>query len=237
MATNPEGAFMNCGSPMIFFEDSSIPKNWHSWKDDNSEVIFGYDNEDHTYAFSTEFGGSFDAITTKYNITLPTLANQGEYIFIGWYDNAEFSGEKLSGKYYSTENVTLYAKWMTEEELAAGTDMEHAYDLELDTPAHVVIDDSDERVYFKFTITETGTYYIYSYDVEGQKDDTLGYLYGESGNLIKEADYNYAGGYDHFGMEIELAPGTYYIATGYYISYGGGTLGDYMIVLSTVKPE
>ena len=237
MATNPEGAFMNCGSPMIFFEDSSIPKNWHSWKDDNSEVIFGYDNEDHTYAFSTEFGGSFDAITTKYNITLPTLANQGEYIFIGWYDNAEFSGEKLSGKYYSTENVTLYAKWMTEEELAAGTDMEHAYDLELDTPAHVVIDDSDERVYFKFTITEAGTYYIYSYDVEGQKDDTLGYLYGESGNLIKEADYNYAGGYDHFGMEIELAPGTYYIATGYYISYGGGTLGDYMIVLSTVKPE
>ena len=238
MATNPEGAFMNCGSPMIFFEDASIPKNWHSWKDNNSEVIFGYDGEEHTYSFSTDFGGHFDSITTEYNIILPTLANQGEYIFIGWYDNAEFSGEKLSGKYYNTENVTLYAKWMTAEEMAAGTDMEHAYDLELDTPAHVVIDENAEKVYFKFTVTEAGVYYFYSYDAEGKNDDTYGYIYDDSGNLVVDEDYSYSGDFFHFGIEVELEVGTYYFATSYHIDTAGNSnLGDYMIVLSTVKPE
>ena len=70
--------------------------------------------------------------------------------------------------------------------------------------------------------------------VNGGTDDTRGYLYNENGKLIHEADYGFTGHWSHFGMEVELAPGTYYISTGYNLDY---TLGDYMLVVSTVKPE
>ena len=235
----PLSCFENCGNPTLLFEDDFIPSAWYfNWNSGGNNYILGYDDTERTYIFHSEFGDPIESVTTKYNVTLPRLADQDELFFIGWYNNPDFTGEMLSGKYYSTENTELYAKWMSADELYAGSDKEHAYDLELDTPMHVVIDKSDERIYFKLTITEAGTYYIYSYDVNGEDDDTLGYLYNESGTLLKEADYNYAGGYYHFGMEIDLEPGTYYLTTGYYIPYGGGgRLGDYMIVLSTVKPE
>ena len=238
MATNPSFSFMNCGSPIILFEDTSIPKSWYSWKDDASKTVLGYDGNERTYTFTTEIGGPIASVTTKYGVAVPVLADQGEMLFMGWYNNPEFTDAKISGDYYSTEKTDLYAKWINIEEIYAGTDMEHAYELSVDTPMHVVIDESDERVYFKFTITEPGKFYIYSYDVDGQKDDTLGYLYDESGNLIQEQDYSYAGDYFHFGMKSALAPGTYYLATGYYVPYGGGgVLGDYMIVISTTMPS
>ena len=238
-SATPLSCFENCGDPILLFEDDSIPSAWYfDWNSAGNKYILGYDGNEHTYVFNTEVGGPVESVTTEYSVTLPTLVNQGDLIFIGWYDNAEFTGEKLSGNYYSKDKTELYAKWMTEDELLAGADKEHAYDLILDTPAHVVIDKSDERIYFKLTITEAGTYYIYTYDVNGQKDDTLGYLYDTNGNLLMEADRSFTDGYDHFGMQIDLEIGTYYLTTGYYIPYGGGgNLGDYMLVISNVKPE
>ncbi len=239
MSVNPNSCFENCGQPILLFEDASVPSSWYGWNNGGNKTIFGYDGMDHTYTFSTEFGDPVQSVTTMYDITLPILADQGEYFFMGWYNNPDFHGSALSGTYYNTEKTDLYAKWMTAEEMYGGTDKDHAYDLELNVPAHVVVDKSAERVYFKFTVTEVGVYYIYSYDIEGQKDDTLGYVYDESGTLLKEQDKYFATtDWSHFGMEIELAPGTYYFTTGYYIDYtGGSNLGDYMIVLSTVKPE
>ena len=238
MAVNPNACFENCGKPILLFEDSSVPSSWYNWNSGGSKTIFGYDGIERTYTFTTEFGGPIKSVTTKYDVTLPKLADQGEYFFMGWYNNPEFLGSALSGNYYSTENTDLYAKWMTAEEMYAGTDKEHAYTITLGTPAHVEIDKSAERVYFTFTVTEAGVYYIYSYDVNGQKDDTLGYLYDESGKLLKEQDKYFAtADWSHFGMEIELAPGTYYFTTGYYIDYtGGSNVGDYMIILTNVKP-
>ena len=239
-SATPNSCFENCGNPIILFEGASVPSTWYSnWNSGGNKTIFGYDGNEHTYVFNTELGGSIASVTTKYDVKLPTLANQGEYFFMGWYTNPEFIGTALSGNYYSAENTVLYAKWMTAEEMYGGTDKEHAYDLTLGTPAGVTIDKSAERVYFKFTITEAGVYYIYSYDLAGQKDDTYGYVYDESGKLLKEQDKYFAtSDWSHFGMEIELAPGTYYFTTGYYIDYTGGSdLGDYMIILTNVKPE
>ena len=234
MAINPEQAFMNCGSPMIFFEDTSIPKNWHDWTEDESKVIFGYDGNEHTYTFNTDIGGTIDSVTTKYDVTIPVLENQDDLIFVGWYDNPEFTGKPVTGQYYSKDKTQLYAKWVTADELYAGTSMEYAFDLEFDTPVKIVIDEGGERVYYKFTVTEAGEYYIYTYDVNGGLDDTWGYLYHENGDPISSADRGFDDHWAHFGMTATLEAGTYYIATTYNLDY---TLGDYMLVLSTVKPQ
>jgi hypothetical protein len=126
---------------------------------------------------------------------------------------------------------------MTEEELLAGTDIDHALDIKLDTPTYGLIDVTNERVYFKFTVTEAGTYYFYSGDASSE--DTYGYLYNADGTVIKEADNQFPGtGYGgHFGIEYELEAGTYYFAAGYYYTYWGEKLGDFYVVLSTTKPE
>ena len=234
MAINPEQAFMNCGSPMIFFEDASIPKNWHDWTEDESKVIFGYDGNEHTYTFNTDYVGPIDSITTKYDITLPVLDNVGEFIFVGWYNNPEFTGTPISGSYYSKDDTTFYAKWMSEDELYAGADIEHAFELEFDIPVEIVIDEGGERVYYKFTVTEVGEYYIYTYDVNGDLDDTWGYLYNENGELIQSEDRGFDDHWAHFGMTAQLEAGTYYISTAYNFDH---VLGDYMLVLSTVKPQ
>ena len=238
-SVTPNSCFENCGNPLLLFEGASVPSAWYSnWNSGGNKTIFGYDGNEHTYVFNTELGGPIASVTTKYDVKLPVLANQGELIFMGWYDNANFAGVALSGNYYSKDKTELYAKWMTQEEMYGGTDAKHAYDLLLDTPASVVIDKSAERVFFKFTITEAGTYYIYSYDANGEMDDTMGYLYDEYGSLLLSQDTGFATNqWSHFGMTVELEAGTYYVTTGYYIDYtGGSSLGDYMIVLSTERP-
>ena len=227
---NPTGSFEKCGSPMILFAADSIPSSWYfNWNSGNNKYVVGYDGCEHTYVFNTEVGEEIDSITTVYNVNLPVLSNYENMVFAGWYDNPEFTGKSISGQYYSKDKTQLYAKWI------------YASDINVGDHTQVVIDEINERVYFKFTITETATYYIYTYDVNGENDDTDGYLYNENGVLIYETGHGYVTETDpygtyHFGMEVKLAPGTYYIATGYLIPYVGGTLGDYMLVVSTTKP-
>lgn len=43
-------------------------------------------------------------------IELPIPTREG-HNFVAWYDNSEFTGEALSGKYLPKGDVTLYAKW------------------------------------------------------------------------------------------------------------------------------
>lgn len=231
-------AFNDCGAPLILFEDSAAPSAWGSyWNSGNLQVIYGFDGEEHTYQFVTDKGGPVESIKSLYAISLPVLEDQGEYMFVGWFDNPEFDGKPMNGSYYSKDKTTLYARWMTEEELLGGTDIDHALDIKLDTPTYVLIDVTNERVYFKFTVTEAGTYYFYSGDASSE--DTYGYLYNADGTVIKEADNQFPGtGYGgHFGIEYELEAGTYYFAAGYYYTYWGEKLGDFYVVLSTTKPE
>ena len=76
-----------------------------------------------TYTITYELNGdeanpAQNAVTnpTEYNIeTAVTLADpeRSFYEFAGWYDNTEFSGDKLTGwnAGEKTGNITLYAKW------------------------------------------------------------------------------------------------------------------------------
>lgn len=229
----PISSFENCGDPIIFFEADSIPSAWYfNWNSGNNEYILGYDFNEHTYTFNTDIGGPIESITTKYDVTIPVLKNQGDLIFVGWYDNPEFTGKPVTGQYYSKDKTQLYAKWMPAEVLYAGVKMEYAFDLVVNAPVEIVIDDGGERVYYKFTVTDAGKYYIYTYNVNAKKDDTVGYLYDENGNLIEEATYGFTGHWSDFGIEIELDPGTYYIASG----YGVDKTGSYTLVVSTTMP-
>ena len=45
---------------------------------------------------------------------ITTVVTKGNSAFMGWYDNPELEGDKITDPYYPTENVTLYASWLDE---------------------------------------------------------------------------------------------------------------------------
>ena len=63
------------------------------------------------YTFDTNGGSQIESITGGI-IELPTPIKEG-YLFYGWYENEDLSGEKINSEYYySKENCTLYAKYL-----------------------------------------------------------------------------------------------------------------------------
>ena len=72
-----------------------------------------------TYSFDTNGGFAIeDEISSNY-IWLPTPERDGA-IFLGWYENADFSGKAFAvGDRYSNESsCTLYAKWLTPADIS-----------------------------------------------------------------------------------------------------------------------
>lgn len=229
-------AFSSCGTPLILFKDSALPTTWDSyWNSDSCQTIFGWSGTDVTYTFNTEFGGPVDSIISKYAISLPVLDNQGDLFFAGWYNNAEFSGAPISGSYYNAEKTTLYARWISEEELLGGTDLEHAFDLEIDSPETVIIDTPKEKVYLEFTITEAGTYYLYSSSAEGL--DTYATLYDANQNQLGTQDgyWDYSE-WNNFGFMKDLEAGTYYVVV-YIYDYASVKTGVFDVHLSQTSPK
>ncbi len=179
-------AFVNCGLPHLIFADSSIPTAWGSgWNSDGCPIALGYDGEEHTYTFDTDGGATISPIVSDGIITLPTPTKSG-MVFAGWYLSSDLSGDKLAGSYYSSENVTLYAKWVNEGEVIAdGTSEETAFEIALGETVTVRIDVSEKKVYYKFTPTVSGIYHAY---VSGHAEAALklqskGY-YPNSNNVI-----------------------------------------------------
>ncbi len=218
-------AFRNCGAPLILFGDSAVPSVWGTyWNYDYCPTICGFDNQEHTYEFVTALGTAPESLTSKYTVAIPVLENVGEMFFAGWYDNAEFTGAPISGSYYSKDKTTLYARWMTEEELLGGTDFEHAFELQLDTPVTVVIDVVGEKVYFKIVVAESGKYHFHAISTT---EDSYAFLYDASGKEITYGDYDYIDGcsnYNGFGISYQLEAGqTYYLAACYYPYYSSYT--------------
>ena len=141
---------------------------------------------------------------------MPTKEN---FYFGGWYETSDFSGTAVSSPYYNSGNVTLYAKWLTEEAYFTGTSFETAITINSDETKSVTIDTAGEKVYFKFIPTETKSYTISS---QGGLD-TYGYLYNASMSQIASNDGN------TFSMTYTLTAGeTYYIAVRMYSSSATG---------------
>lgn len=67
----------------------------------------------YTVTFNTNGGNNISSqiVETGTTITLPTPTKSGGYVFEGWYSNVELTGNKLTGSYTVTENITLHAKW------------------------------------------------------------------------------------------------------------------------------
>ena len=179
-------AFVNCGLPHLIFEDSSIPTAWGTgWNSDGCPVALGYDGEEHTYTFNTDGGTAISPIVSDGIITLPTPSKSG-MVFAGWYLSSDLNGDKLADNYYSSVNVTLYAKWVNEGEVIPdGTSEETAFEITLGESVTVHIDVSEKKVYYKFTPTVSGIYHAY---IAGHAEATLklqgkGY-YPNSNNVI-----------------------------------------------------
>lgn len=63
-------------------------------------------------SFHSEGGISYKEITANVGdtVVLPKPSREG-YTFVGWYDNAEFEGEALSGEFVLRGETVFYAKW------------------------------------------------------------------------------------------------------------------------------
>ena len=61
--------------------------------------------------FNSNGGTSYKVTTSNsVGIKLPTPTKNG-YTFDGWYESSNFSGNKLTGVYAPSANITIYAKW------------------------------------------------------------------------------------------------------------------------------
>ena len=198
-----------------------------------STVLWGFSGTDVTYNFETNGGSAVDSITSGMPINLPAAPTRDGYIFGGWYNTPDFSGEELTGSYYNGELTTIYAKWLTQEEfeaLFAGTSLDYAIEIVLGSTNDCIIDNSDYPVkYYVFTATESGTYVFYSHLNNGNtgKDlDTYGYIYDENGKQLETEDYSSGGDYYHFYLTYDLEAGkTYYFGAK---QYSGNTAEFYV---------
>ena len=109
----------------------------------------------HTYTFETNGGEPMESITTDGKIWLETPYKEGSPFFGGWYDNPNFEGFPLPSSYRSASDCTLYAKWITKEDiLAQGILLEtHRYCF-----ANITV--PGQKIYYVFTAEKTGTYNI-----------------------------------------------------------------------------
>ena len=154
-----------------------------------------------TYTFETNGGNTIQTIVTSVSVTLPTPEKAGA-IFLGWYDNATFEGDPLPSWYRGTGDCTLYAKWMTKDDIADqvvdNMQANNTYDAEIAL--------GGQRLVYTFTPEASGTY---MFSASGYYD-TYGYLYDS--NLV-ELDHNDDDGDgSNFSISYQLEAGnTYYL--------------------------
>ncbi|MBE6633123.1 MAG: hypothetical protein E7620_02130 [Ruminococcaceae bacterium] len=213
--------FSGCSNLTVLTSLTEEPYGWSSsWKG-SASVIFGFDGLEHTYTFETNGGTAVESITATYTITLPAAPEKEGFIFMGWYDNAEFEGNALSGAYYSKDKTQLYARWLSEDDmdlLYAGTDFQYAINLELGEFYNVEIKEGGQWVYFKFVPAASGTYTLSSYS-DNDSLDTMCYIYDSDEYRLGSYDSN-EDGYYHFDAERDLTAGeTYYYVVRLYSSY------------------
>ncbi len=233
-------AFYYVEDVITFFTSvADAPEGWASnwdiyYSSDYHMVLWGFTGEEITYTFETNGGSAVESITSAEPITLPAAPTRDGYIFDGWYNNEACEGEALTGSYYNGTVTTIYAKWMTQEEyeaLFAGKDMQNAIEFTVGTPVDVVIDESGEKVYFKFTATVSGKY---TFTLDG--GDTIMYGYSDPDAYYSDwsqyADWD-GTGYVHTernGVSIEAGQ-IYYVVVKFYSSYDTGSL------VLNVQPE
>ena len=64
-----------------------------------------------TYKFETNGAQKIDNIVSSLVLDSLPIPERAGYDFLGWYDNEELLGEKITAPYYNSSDVTLYAGW------------------------------------------------------------------------------------------------------------------------------
>ena len=176
-------------------------------------IVYDYDGVERTYSFVSNCDQSVDSITATYLTSLPTLVRDGYHLY-GWYDNETFEGKAVSVPYCSKDKTTLYARWLTQEELDAlrdGTSFEKAYIAKSGQTYDVNITKGGQIVYFAFTPTTSGSFTIQS--IGG--GDTYGTLYSSTQSSLRTDDDSGDG--NNFRITYNMtANTTYYIAAKFY---------------------
>lgn len=175
-------------------------------------IVYNYVNRGtRTYTFYSD-GATLSEYeqTTNYLRTLPTPTARTDYVFYGWYENEDFSGEPVSAPYWSRNGATLYARWLTQNEyneLMDGSSFEKAIIVRSNQTYDVNITTIGQRVYFRFVPPTSGSYSITASNNSG---DNYGYLYDSSKAELTHDDDS-AGGRNFKITRTMTAGETYYI--------------------------
>ena len=200
--------------------------SWYRSGSGYGTVLWGFTGEEITYTFETNGGSAVESITSGMPITIPAGPTLEGYYFLGWYDNAEFDGEAITGTYYSSSKTSFYAKWLSADEfeaLYAGTAPEYAIEAVNGVTFTIADNSSSSNVYAYLKVTATEDVTLTITTTSG--DDTVIRIYdnasdanGGSYNYIKNKD----SGYDETLTYEFYAGTTYYIVTyAYYGSFTG----------------
>lgn len=213
------GSFMfeECNNlEMILLMDEAVDDSYGSNWNNGRPYFTGYTGEEITYTLMTGDAPTMEPIVSVYPIELPAPSYDG-YVFMGWYDNPELSGDALSGSCYASHSVTLYAFFMEESEYIErylrGQSMEYAHAIESGITYTVDIRAKGAQNYFTIT-ADAGE----SWNITTPKG--MGYhklwIYDEDGEVLLTytagaSDPDYEINYDHVFEES----GTYFIGVGY----------------------
>ena len=85
-------------------------------------------------------------------IALPSKENifRENYIFDGWYDNAEYNGTAIINLAGKTGNITLYAKWRDENQVATVQFSEPAGGVDASTKITLTCDTEGATIYYSY---------------------------------------------------------------------------------------
>lgn len=196
----------NCTNIVFYCYATIMPSGWSIGWNGEHAIIWGYNESTYqkpTYNFVTNGGTPIASMTKTQISTMPQSTKDG-YFLLGWYDNAQLSGDPVAFPYYDTNNTTLYAKWIKKSDLD-GLSANKAYYVEHGkTYSNYVYGLTNK--YYRFVPTETRSYTIKTLD----ETNVEYYLYDSKWNPLD----NDSGLHDLVGVSI-----TYYLIAGqeYYI--------------------
>ena len=192
-------AFRDTGTAQLLVGHAEEPSVWNEYWTDNKNVFWGYDGAEHTYTFETNGGDTIAPIVSDRVVELPVTTKEG-FVFVGWFDNAALTGKKVSSSYYNSGNVTLYAKWVTEEEFNAivGTSFEDAIEISIGDTITVTFTEPDQKIYLAVHVSQPSYGELFSnvtterMDAENY-DTSLGYLYKNQNksSIDQDGDFIY----------------------------------------------
>jgi len=213
------GSFMfeECNNlEMILLMDEAVSDSYGSNWNNGRPYVTGFTGEEITYTLMTGDAPSTEPIASVYPIELPTPVRDG-YVFMGWYVSPELSGDAITGSYYASRSVTLYASFMEEDEYIErylrGQSIEYAYGIESGITYTVDIRAKGAQNYFTITVDAGESWNIAT-------PSGMGYhklwIYDEDGEVILTytsgvSDPEYEINYDHVFED----GGTYFIGVGY----------------------